>query len=89
MVKGAEVIDVRENYWRHLFVILARFLRFLEGSCFRKSLKKSELSDRSQRGKILKTIELVSYSIRYCKVSLLIYQGAHTVTTLGLFRHTQ
>ena len=48
------------------------FLRFLKGIHFRKSLTDSEWSDRFLPGKSPKVIQLVSYSIRYCRILLLI-----------------
>ena len=52
---------------------------------FRKSLANSEQSDLFQPGKILKIVELVSYSIRYCKISLLIYSGSSNLSNAGPF----
>ena len=45
---------------------ISTFLKFLEGKLFRKSLVKSERSDRPQP-------EKVSYSIRYCTISMFMY----------------
>ena len=73
MLKSTEVIVVREVYQGSLLVILACFVRFLEGNTFRKSFTKSEQSDRFQPGKILKIIEHVGYSFRPCNISLIIY----------------
>ena len=56
-------------------MVLAPLLRFLERNFLRKSLVKSERSDRFQQGNTLKIIEHASYSIRYCKISLLYLQG--------------
>ena len=58
-------------------------LRFREKEFFRKSLEKSEQSDRFQPGKILKIIEHFSYSIMYCKTSLLKYLGSNSLSNAG------
>ena len=81
MFKRPEVIAVRETYQGCLFLILAHFVRLLEGTLFRKSLVKCERSDRSQPEKIMKMIKHVSYSIRYCKISLLIYSGCSSLSS--------
>ena len=68
-----------------LLVILARFVRFLEGHFFSESPTKSERGGRFQAGKILKIIENVSYLITYCKISLLIYSGSSSLSKVGPF----
>ena len=68
-----------------MLVILARFLRFLKGTHFGKLPTESERSDQFSPGKFLKIIEHVSYSIRYCKISLLIYTGSSSLSNAGNF----
>ena len=46
----------------------------------RRFFAKSERSDRFLAGKILKIIEHVSYSIRYFKISLLVYSGSSSLS---------
>ena len=59
-----------------MLVTLARFSRLLKGRFSRGLLVKSKLSNRFLPGNILKTIENVDYSIRYCKILLHIYLGS-------------
>ena len=59
--------------------------RLLKGMHFRKSLPESERGDRFWSKKFLKIIEHVSYSIRYCKISLLIYSGSSSLSNGGHF----
>ena len=61
------------------------FLRFLKGTHFGKLPTESERSDRFWPEKFLKIIEHVSYSIRYCKTSLLIYSGRNSLSNAGRF----
>ena len=61
------------------------FLRFLEGILFRKLLTESERSDRFWPEKLLQIIEHVSYLIRYCRISLLIYSGSSSLSNAGRF----
>ena len=61
------------------------FLRFLNGTYFGKFRIESERSDRFQLGKFLKIIEHVSYSIKYCKLSLLIYSRSISLSNAGRF----
>ena len=68
-----------------LLVILARVLRFLKGIHFRKLPTESEWSGRFQAGKFLKIVEYVSYLVRYCKISLLIYSGSSSLSKAGRF----
>ena len=68
MLKRTEVIAV----W---LTDQGSLLMISEGRFFRQSLAESEWTDRFQPGKILKTIEHVSYPIGCCKLSLLMYSG--------------
>ena len=71
VLKRIEVIAVMEKYRESLLVILTCFLRFLEGDFVRKSLQNQNVvTDLSQK-KLKNIIEYVSYSIRYCRLSLL------------------
>ena len=65
--------------------ICLHILRFLEGNLCRKSLTESNGSDRFYPGKFPKIFEHVSYSIRYCSISLLIYSGCTSLQTPGVF----
>ena len=73
-LKRAAVIPVRETYQKSLLAILTGFF-------FVKSLTASEQSHRFQPGKLLQTFEYVSYSIRYCRISLLIYSGSRSLSS--------
>ena len=68
-----------------MLVILAHFLRFLKGTHFGKLPAESERSDRLLSGKFLKIIEHVSYLIKCCKISLLIYSGSSSLSNVGRF----
>ena len=70
---------------RSLLVILTCFYRFLEGTFSRKSLVKSERSHRFKPGEILQIIEHVSFSIRFCKISSLIYSESSRLSNAGPF----
>ena len=59
------------------------FLRFLKEALFRKLLTESERRDRFYSGKFLNIIEHVSYSIKYCKISLPIYLGSRSLSNAG------
>ena len=83
MLKRSEVIGVWETYSRKLLLTLTPFLRFLEGTLVRKSIIQSERSDGFQPGKILKIIEHVGYSVRYCKILLLIYSESGGLSNVG------
>ena len=73
------------NIQRKVSPNLSTFLRFLERTFFRKSLVQSKRSDRFQPGKILKIIEHVSCSVRYCKISLFTYSGSSSLSNAGPF----
>ena len=81
--KRAENNRCKVNTLGTLASNFSMFLRFLKGIHFRNSLTESELGDRFQKGKFLKTIEHVSYSIRYCKISLLTYLGSNSLSNAG------
>ena len=70
-------------------MVLAYFLMFLEGGFYCKILVKSEQSNQFQAGKILKIVEHVSYSIRYCKTSLLIYSRSNSLSNASTFLLTR
>ena len=55
---------------------------------FGKSLTESERFDRFQSGKVLQVPEHVSYSIRSCKISLLIYSGRGSLSNAGPFLYS-
>ena len=61
------------------------FLRFLKGVHFRESLTESEQSVRFYTRKFLKMIEHVGYSLRYSKISMLIYSGNSSLSNAGRF----
>ena len=61
------------------------FLRLLKGAHCGKSLTESEWNDRFESRKFLETIEHVSYLIRYCKISLLIYSGNSSLSNARHF----
>ena len=56
------------------------FLRFLKGTHFGKLPTEYERSDP-----ISKIIKHVTYSIKYCKISLLIYSGSCSLSNAGNF----
>ena len=62
-------VNTLGNFARNFSILLKVF----KGAHFRKSLTESERSHRFYLEKFLKLTEHVSYSIRYCKISLLIY----------------
>ena len=62
-----------------------RFVKNSQNEIFRKFLLKSEWSDRFQPGKILKIIKHVGYSIKYYKISLLIYTLSSSLSHAGPF----
>ena len=85
VLKRAESHRCEVNTFGIFACNFARFLRFLEGIHFRKSLTESERSDRCWPGKFLKIIEHVSNSIRYCRISLHIYSGSSRLSNTGRF----
>ena len=85
MLKRIVVIAAREAYQRNLLVILAGVLRFLQRTFFKEVIVKSKRSDLSQPEKIIKIIEHVNYSIRYCKISLFIYSGSSNLSNAWPF----
>ena len=84
MLKRAESHRCEVNTLGTLACNFSTFLRFLKGTHFRNLPTKSERSDRLLSGKFLKIIELVSYLIRYCKISFLIYSGSSSLSNAGL-----
>ena len=61
------------------------FLRFLEGNFLENpSQNYNGMTDFSQE-KSLKIVERVKYSIRYCKMSLLLYSGSSSSSNAGVF----
>ena len=84
VLKHAEVIAVKEICRGNLLVILAHCLRFLGRSCFGKTLTELERSGRFQPGEIVEIIALASFSIRSCKISLLIFLRGSSLSNVGL-----
>ena len=89
--KRKHVLKHAESYCCEVNTVVAfacnfdTFLRFLKGTHFGKLPTESEQSDRCQPGKFLKIIDHVSYLIKYCKISLLIYSGASSLSNAGHF----
>ena len=61
MLKGAQVMAVRQTYHGNMLVILAGFFKVFGRGLFRKSLVKSKRSNKFLSRKILKITEYVSY----------------------------
>ena len=73
------------NIPRKLADDFSTFSKVSRSDFLRKSRAKSERIDRFRPGKILTLIEHVSYPIRYCKISLLIYSGSSSLSNAGRF----
>ena len=78
-----KVIAVRQNTLWKFASNFSTFFKVSRREFFRKSLTESERNDRFWHGKLLKIIEHVSYSIRYCKISLLIYSECTSLSNAG------
>ena len=79
MLKRAQVILCSKHIGK-LASDFSTFIDFLEKLHY-KIWAERPISAR----KILKMIENLSYSIRYCKISLLTYSGSSIVSNTGLF----
>ena len=84
MVKCIEVIAARETCYKTSsdFNMLFQDSR---RTFFRQLLIESVFSDRPQSGNMPKIIENVSYSIRYCKISLPTYLGSISLSHVWPF----
>ena len=85
MLKRAECHCCEVNTLGKLACNFSTFFKVSLRDSFRGSLTESERSNRFYRGTILKIIEQVSYSIRYCKISSLIYYGSSSLSNVGRF----
>ena len=88
MLKRAESHYCEVNTLGFLACNFSMFLRFLKGVHFRKSLTQSERRDRFWSDKFLKIVEHVSYLIKYCKISLLLYSGSSSLLNVRHFFFT-
>ena len=89
--KGKHVLNRAESHRCEVNTLeilacnFSTFLKVYHWGSFTKFLTESERSDRVQSEKFIKIIEYVSYSIRYCKIILLIYSGSSSLETSGFF----
>ena len=88
--KGKHVLKRAERHrcYANTLGILAfnfsMFLKFSKGFTLKNRVQKLNGMTASSQKKFLKIIEHVSYSIRYCKISLLIYTGNSSLSNTGL-----